>query len=82
MSQTSVPGQGANAPTAADATAAAQRAAELRIELARHNRAYYEDDAPLIPDAEYDRLFGELVALETDFPELQRPDSPTQRVGG
>ncbi|CFB63760.1 NAD-dependent DNA ligase LigA [Pandoraea apista] len=82
MSQTSVPGQGANAPTEADATAAAQRAAELRIELARHNRAYYEDDAPLIPDAEYDRLFGELVALETDFPELQRPDSPTQRVGG
>ncbi len=82
MSQTSVPGQGANAPTAADATAAAQRAAELRIELARHNRAYYEDDAPLIPDAEYDRLFHELVALEADFPELQRPDSPTQRVGG
>lgn len=82
MSQTSVPGQGANAPTAADATAAAQRAAALRIELARHNRAYYEDDAPLIPDAEYDRLFGELVELETEFPELQRPDSPTQRVGG
>ncbi len=82
MSQTSVPGPGANAHTAADATAAAQRADELRIELARHNRAYYEDDAPLIPDAEYDRLFGELVTLETDFPELQRPDSPTQRVGG
>ncbi|VVE15014.1 DNA ligase (NAD(+)) LigA [Pandoraea communis] len=82
MSQTSVPGQGANAPKAADVTAAAQRAAELRIELARHNRAYYEEDAPLIPDAEYDRLFGELVALETDYPELQRPDSPTQRVGG
>ncbi|VVE50930.1 DNA ligase (NAD(+)) LigA [Pandoraea horticolens] len=82
MSQTSVPGQGANARKAADATAAAQRAAELRIELARHNRAYYEEDAPLIPDAEYDRLFGELVALETDYPELQRSDSPTQRVGG
>lgn len=82
MSQTSVQGQGANAPQVADATAAAQRAAELRIELARHNRAYYEEDAPLIPDAEYDRLFGELVALETDYPELQRPDSPTQRVGG
>ncbi|WP_353193382.1 NAD-dependent DNA ligase LigA [Pandoraea pnomenusa] len=82
MSQTSVPGPGANAHTAADATAAAQRADELRIELARHNRAYYEDDAPLIPDAEYDRLFGELVTLETNFPELQRPDSPTQRVGG
>ncbi|WP_287496795.1 NAD-dependent DNA ligase LigA [Pandoraea sp. CB10b_02] len=82
MSQTSATGQGAKAHTAADATAAAKRAAELRIELARHNRAYYEDDAPLIPDAEYDRLFGELVALENAFPELQRPDSPTQRVGG
>ncbi|WP_449413036.1 NAD-dependent DNA ligase LigA [Pandoraea soli] len=82
MSQTSVPGQGANAPTATDAAPAARRATELRAELARHNRAYYEEDAPLIPDAEYDRLFAELVALETDHPELTRPDSPTQRVGG
>ena len=82
MSQTSVPGQGANAPTATDASPAARRAAELRAELARHNRAYYEEDAPLIPDAEYDRLFAELVALETNHPELKRPDSPTQRVGG
>lgn len=82
MSQTSVPGQGANAPTATDATLAARRATELRAELVRHNRAYYEEDAPLIPDAEYDRLFAELVALETDHPELKRPDSPTQRVGG
>lgn len=82
MSQTSVPGQGANAPAVTDATAAAQRAAALRVELTRHNRAYYEADAPLIPDAEYDRLFSELVALEAAYPGLQRPDSPTQRVGG
>lgn len=82
MSQTSVPGQGANAHLSDDATVGAQRAAELRRELARHNRAYYEEDAPLIPDAEYDRLFAELVALEARFPELQRADSPTQRVGG
>lgn len=88
MPQTPVPDQGANAPAAAsvanvaDAAEAAERAAALRIELARLNRAYYEDDAPIVPDAEYDRLFGELVGLETAFPELQRADSPTQRVGG
>lgn len=88
MSQTSAPGQGASAATAAspvnvaNATEAAERAATLRAELMRLNRAYYEDDAPIVPDAEYDRLFGELVALETAFPDLQRPDSPTQRVGG
>ncbi|VVD80651.1 DNA ligase [Pandoraea pneumonica] len=88
MSQTSAPGQGASAATAAspvnvaNAAEAAERAAALRAELMRLNRAYYEDDAPIVPDAEYDRLFGELVALETAFPDLQRPDSPTQRVGG
>ncbi|MGC7403421.1 NAD-dependent DNA ligase LigA [Pandoraea pneumonica] len=88
MSQTSAPGQGASAATAAspvnvaNATEAAERAATLRAELMRLNRAYYEDDAPIVPDAEYDRLFGELVALETAFPDLQRSDSPTQRVGG
>lgn len=74
MSQTSVPAPGASDPAA--------RVNALRDELARHNRAYYEDDAPTIPDAEYDRLFAELAALETAHPELQRADSPTQRVGG
>ncbi|WP_087721470.1 NAD-dependent DNA ligase LigA [Pandoraea sp. PE-S2T-3] len=88
MTQTPVPDPSATAPTAAsvanvaDAAEAAERAAALRIELARLNRAYYEDDAPIVPDAEYDRLFGELVGLEAAFPELQRADSPTQRVGG
>ena len=58
------------------------RAAELRQEIERHNYAYYVLDAPTIPDAEYDRLFRELQALEAAYPELVTPDSPTQRVGG
>jgi len=62
--------------------AAAWRAEELRRVLRRANRAYYELDAPEISDAEYDRLFRELQALEAEHPELQRPDSPTLRVGG
>jgi len=54
----------------------------LRRELERHNHAYYVLDAPMIPDAEYDRLFHELVALEAAHPEWADPASPTQRVGG
>ncbi|MBI2286798.1 MAG: NAD-dependent DNA ligase LigA [Nitrosomonadales bacterium] len=59
-----------------------QRIARLRAEIERHNHAYYVLDAPTIPDAEYDRLFRELQALEAQHPELAVPDSPTQRVGG
>ncbi len=59
----------------------AQRAAELRRELDEHNYRYYVLDAPSVPDAEYDRLMRELVALESQHPELVTPDSPTQRVG-
>ncbi|KAA3655414.1 MAG: NAD-dependent DNA ligase LigA [Proteobacteria bacterium] len=59
-----------------------QRAAALRAELLRHAHAYYVLDAPTVPDAEYDRLFEALQALERDFPELRTPDSPTQRIGG
>jgi len=58
-----------------------QRAAELRRELAEHNRRYYVLDDPLIDDDEYDALLDELRALEADHPELRTPDSPTQRVG-
>lgn len=54
----------------------------LRQVLAENNRRYYELDEPVIPDAEYDRLFHELVALERQFPELVAIDSPTRRVGG
>lgn len=60
----------------------AERAKELRETLERHNHAYYVLDTPAVPDAEYDRLFRELQALEAEYPELQSPDSPTRRVGG
>ena len=58
------------------------RAAALRREIERHNYAYYVLDRPTIPDAEYDRLYRELQALEAEHPELVTPESPTQRVGG
>ena len=61
---------------------AATRAEALRRQIEQHNHAYYVLDAPTIPDAEYDRLFRELQALETDHPALITADSPTQRVGG
>ena len=63
-------------------TSPRQRVAALRAEIERHNRLYYAEDAPEITDAEYDRLFRELQALEAEHPELGAPDSPTQRVGG
>ena len=59
-----------------------ERAQHLRAEIARYDHHYYVLDAPLVPDAEYDRLFRELQALEAAHPELQTPDSPTLRVGG
>jgi DNA ligase (NAD+) len=61
---------------------AADRASALRTLLHHHAHRYYVLDAPEIPDAEYDRLFQELQALEEAHPELRTPDSPTQRVGG
>ena len=50
--------------------------------LQHHAQQYYVLDAPEIPDAEYDKLFSELQAIEAAHPELQTPDSPTQRVIG
>lgn len=83
--------QGAQAPASAPAgalsataapAAAAARVQWLRDELERHNYQYYVLDAPTIPDADYDALFGELQALETEHPDLLTDESPTQRVGG
>lgn len=54
----------------------------LRTEIRHHNHLYYVLDDPQIPDAEYDRLFRELQALEDAHPEFICSDSPTQRVGG
>ena len=68
--------------SSAEPNAAAARAAELRATLERHAESYYVHDAPQVPDAEYDRLFQELQALEAAHPELLTADSPTQRVIG
>ncbi len=64
-----------------EASLASQRAQQLRTEIEHHNYLYYALDAPEIPDATYDQLLRELQALETRYPALITPDSPTQRVG-
>ena len=61
---------------------AAREAAALSEQLHKHAHLYYVLDAPELPDAEYDRLFQRLQALEAEYPELRTPDSPTLRVGG
>jgi DNA ligase (NAD+) len=58
------------------------RITELRSSVARHNALYYENDAPELPDAEYDVLVRELRELETQFPEFVDDSSPSQTVGG
>ena len=58
-----------------------KRAASLREQINRHNYLYHTLDKPEISDAEFDRLFDELAALEQKYPELVTPDSPTLRVG-
>ena len=68
--------------TGAVSEAAVRRAEQLRALLHHHAHRYYVLDTPEIPDAEYDRLFHELQALETAHPALRTPDSPTQRVLG
>jgi DNA ligase (NAD+) len=65
-----------------DEKQAAKRLAQLRDEIRKHDRLYYEEAAPIISDREYDRVYKELVDLETQFPDLVTPDSPTRRVGG
>ncbi len=66
----------------ADTEAVRQRLQVLRQELHLHAHRYYVLDDPILADAEYDRLFQELVTLEQQHPELITPDSPSQRVGG
>ncbi len=58
-----------------------ERVRQLREELEEHNYRYYVLDAPIVSDAEYDRLLRELQSLEAEHPELASPESPTQRVG-
>ncbi len=71
-----------NTPATPEANHWLERAAWLKTELNRHSHAYYVLDNPTIPDAEYDKMFRELVALEQAHPDLITSDSPTQRVGG
>ncbi|WP_296226569.1 NAD-dependent DNA ligase LigA [Ralstonia sp. UBA689] len=73
MSKTAEPASGASPQT---------RAEWLRATLNRYAHEYYVLDLPSVPDAEYDRLYRELEALEAKHPELKTPDSPTLRVGG
>ncbi|MDL9997628.1 NAD-dependent DNA ligase LigA [Variovorax sp. J22P240] len=61
---------------------AAREAAALSDQLHRHAHLYYVLDAPELPDAEYDKLFQRLQAIEAEYPDLRTPDSPTHRVGG
>ena len=60
----------------------AEEIADLTARLKRWGAAYFEIDTPLVPDADYDAAMIRLRALEAEHPELQAPDSPTQRVGG
>ena len=75
------PGTARNKDMTEETDAIAGRIEALRSEIERHNRLYYQEDAPEISDAEYDRLFQELKRLEAEYPELITSDSPTQRVG-
>jgi len=63
------------------ATQARKRIEQLSREIHEHDQRYYGEDRPTVSDAEYDRLFRELVALEEEHPDLRLPDSPTLRVG-
>jgi DNA ligase (NAD+) len=69
-------------PISPDSRVADLRAADLRAQLLTHAHNYYVLDAPQIPDADYDKLFQELQAIEAAHPELLTADSPTQRVIG
>lgn len=67
---------------AVPSTEVQQRAEELRTTLNQYAYEYYVKDQPSVEDYVYDRLYKELVQLETDYPQLVTEDSPTQRVGG
>nr|WGD63197.1 NAD-dependent DNA ligase LigA [Bacillus subtilis]WGD71024.1 NAD-dependent DNA ligase LigA [Bacillus subtilis]WGD76386.1 NAD-dependent DNA ligase LigA [Bacillus subtilis] len=65
-----------------DKETAKRRAEELRRTINKYSYEYYTLDEPSVPDAEYDRLMQELIAIEDEHPDLRTPDSPTRRVGG
>ena len=55
---------------------------ELKAEIEKNNKLYYEDDNPIISDYDYDMMMRQLISLEEKYPELKTPDSPSNRVGG
>ena len=55
---------------------------ELKAEIEKNNKLYYEDDNPIISDYDYDMMMRQLISLEDKYPELKTPDSPSNRVGG
>lgn len=61
---------------------AEKRIAQLSQEINHHNNRYYQESSPEISDFEFDKLLEELIQLESSFPDLLDPDSPSQRVGG
>ena len=65
----------------ADEVAAANRLMRLAKDIAKHNRLYHDRDAPEIADADYDALVRENAALEAEYPQLVRADSPSRAVG-
>ncbi len=67
--------------TSVSLNTAKDRIEQLKQELNEYNYQYHVLDAPTVPDATYDRLLHELIALEKQFPELLSPDSPSQKVG-
>src|SRR3984957_7489921 len=72
------------APPGIDTLSKAQPKVEhkrLALELERHDKAYYQDDAPKVTDAEYDALRQRFNAIEKRFPELVTLDSPSQKIG-
>ncbi|MDP2284988.1 MAG: NAD-dependent DNA ligase LigA [Pseudohongiella sp.] len=77
----SFPAAGAATAAATAAATPEQKIAQLRSIVQYHNARYHQLDAPEIPDADYDKLFDQLAALEQQYPEFITPDSPTQRVG-
>ena len=65
-----------------DKAEAKSRIEQLRKEIEYNSKLYYEKDAPVISDYEYDAMFRELGDLESKYPEFDSPTSPTKRVGG
>ncbi|RYZ63654.1 MAG: NAD-dependent DNA ligase LigA, partial [Proteobacteria bacterium] len=69
-------------PVPKDQSSAQKKLESLKTEIRVHDHNYYVLDRPTISDRDYDRLFQELLDIEQAYPELQTPDSPSQRVGG